>query len=77
MKKNNMEVKPTLPTLTECLEAGIRDRSYNTMRNGRVRSFSGQVEINKDGVIWVCVGHGPKGNAYVVTRQGYIEVRRK
>ena len=62
------------PSYELAIENGIRDKSYSTVRYGRVPSYAGEVEITmSDGSRWRAIGHGPTGNAHVVTRDGYIE----
>lgn len=62
------------PSYDLALEAGVRDKSYDTVRNGLVSSYSGEAIVTMaDGRKWRCVGHGPRGDASHISRQGYIE----
>ena len=62
------------PSYSLALEAGIEDRSYSTVRYGRISRYSGEAEITMDdGSRWKAIGHGPRGTAEFVSREGYIE----
>ena len=62
------------PSAALAIAAGVRDTSYGTVRYGTITSYSGEGIVKMaDGRRWKCVGHGPSGNAEVVTRRGYIE----
>lgn len=50
----------------------IRDKSYTTVRHGRVRSYSGYEVIGEPGARVLRIGHPPRGTAEIVTRQGGI-----
>lgn len=68
------DLKAKEPSYALALEAGIEDRSYNTVRYGRVARFAGEAEIVMDnGAKWLAKGHGPRGTAEHVSREGYIE----
>lgn len=63
------------PSYALALEAGVRDVGYDTVRHGWVPSFSGEAVVTMaDGRRWRCVGHGPRGTAEAVYRNGYIEM---
>ena len=67
------DLRKAQPTYELALAAGIRDRSYQTVRNGEVASYSGEAIITMDdGRRWRATGHGPSGDAYTVTHQGGI-----
>lgn len=55
------------------LEHGIEDRSYDTVRWGTVSEYSGEAEIVIKGQRYKAIGHGPKGTAEYVSKDGYIE----
>lgn len=62
------------PTLALALAAGVRDNSYETHRWGRVADYSGEgIVTMADGRRWRCIGHGPTGNAELISRRGYVE----
>lgn len=62
------------PSYDLALLNGVRDKSYPTVANGYVSKYSGEALITMaDGRKWRAVGHGPAGDAYTVTRQGFIE----
>jgi len=50
----------------------IRDNSYETVRYGRVRSYSGYEVIGEPGARVLRVGCPPRGTAEIVTRPGEI-----
>lgn len=62
------------PSYRLALSAGIKDRSYQTVRYGRVESYSGEAFIVlEDGSRWIAIGHGPTGGPDYVSKEGYIE----
>jgi hypothetical protein len=62
------------PTYELALEAGIEDCGYETVRNGFVAEYRGSAEIvMADGGRWKAIGHGPRGTAEYVSKQGWIE----
>tara|TARA_R110001592_G_scaffold255416_2_gene519022 strand:+ start:2747 stop:3037 length:291 start_codon:yes stop_codon:yes gene_type:complete len=62
------------PSNNLCIENGIVDCSYDTQSNGFIPSFQGETIVTMaDGSKWKCKGHGPKGSAYDVSQDGYIE----
>ncbi len=68
------DTEKSQPSYRLALENGIEDRSYDTVANGRISSFSGEAIIClKNGTKWKAVGHRPTGDAYYVAREGYIE----
>ena len=68
------DMKAKQPSYALAIEAGVRDRSYNTVANGYVNSYSGEAIVRMDdGKRWRCVGHRPKGSAFCVTKRGFIE----
>lgn len=50
----------------------IRDNSYETVRYGRVRSYSGYEVLGEPGARVLRVGYPPRGTAEIVTRHGEI-----
>jgi len=50
----------------------IQDKSYTTVRYGRVRSYSGYEVIGEPGARVLRVGYPPRGTAEIVTRHGEI-----
>ena len=68
------DLKKEQPSYALALQNGIKDHSYNTTANGLVEAYSGSAIIEmENGQKWKAIGHGPKGNAYYVDREGYIE----
>ena len=62
------------PSTALALEHGIVDKSYNTIREGRVSRYEGEAIITmEDGRRWKAIGHGPRGCAEYVSRHGFIE----
>lgn len=62
------------PSKELALLNGVVDRSYNTVSNGWVPSYSGTAIIEmEDGSRWRAIGHPPKGNAYIINKRGWIE----
>ena len=55
----------------------IRDNSYETVRYGRVRSYSGYEVIGEPGARVLRVGCPPLGTAEIVVRQGEIAEYRE
>lgn len=64
------------PTYAEAISAGIQDKSYRTARHGLVNNYRGRAVVTVNGVSWICTGHGPRGDAFRVTQQGYIHFER-
>ena len=50
----------------------IRDKSYTTVRYGRIRSYAGYEVIGEPGARVLRVGCLPRGTAEIVTRHGEI-----
>lgn len=68
------DLKKEEPSYTLALENGIKDISYNTTANGYVSSYKGTATITmENGSTWKAIGHRPKGDAWSIYRQGYIE----
>ena len=68
------DLRKQQPSYELALEAGVEDRSYNTVREGLVNSYRGEAVVTMaDGQRWRCVGHGPRGDASHISRDGYIE----
>lgn len=68
------DLRKEQPSYELALEAGVQDRGYDTVACGHVSSFRGEAIVTlEDGSRWRCVGHGPKGGASYVSKQGYIE----
>lgn len=68
------DLRKEQPSYELALEAGVKDKSYLTVREGLVNSYSGEAFVTMaDGRRWWCVGHGPRGDASHISRQGYIE----
>lgn len=73
-KKLAKELKKEQPSYNLALQNGVKDHSYNTTANGMIESYSGSaIIVMSNGQKWEAIGHGPKGNAYYVDREGYIE----
>tara|TARA_Y100001938_G_C8023974_1_gene396922 strand:- start:91 stop:363 length:273 start_codon:yes stop_codon:yes gene_type:complete len=53
---------------------GLEDRSYNTVSNGRVTSYAGQITVWHQGLPYLCEGYGPRGDAFSLDRDGGIKV---
>lgn len=74
MLKMAKDLRSKQPTVAIALAHGVKDRSYNTVRWGRVASYDGRVAVAlEDGSVWSCVGHGPDGDAECIYRHGYVE----
>ena len=67
------QIKSDQPTIEMALSAGIVDRSYDTVRNGWVRSYDGEAVIETENAKWHCKGTQPRGNASSIWQQGDIE----
>ena len=68
------DLEEELPSYELALETGIEDNGYNTTANGYVSSYSGEVVITMaDGRKFKAIGHRPRGDAWSIYRQGYIE----
>ena len=68
------DLRKAEPSYELALENGVEDRSYPTVANGYVSSFRGEAVVTMaDGQRWRCVGHGPRGDASHISRDGYIE----
>ena len=55
------------------LKAGVRDKSYSTVRYGTISDYSGEAEVTVGGRKYKVVGHGPRGTAEYVSKEGFIE----
>lgn len=65
------------PGYALALQAGVRDKSYSTVRHGRVDDYEGTAIITMaNGDRWEATGYGPRGNAHVVTKDGGITFRK-
>ncbi len=68
------DLRKSEPSYDLAMTAGILDKGYKTVRWGHVASYSGEAEIvMEDGRRWKAIGHGSRGDAEYVSRQGYIE----
>lgn len=68
------DLRKAEPSYALALRAGIRDLGYSTVANGYVSKFAGEAVIELDnGTKWKAIGHGPKGDAYSISRHGFIE----
>ena len=68
------DLRKEQPSYELALEAGVKDTGYPTVANGYVNRFSGEAVVTMaDGRKWRCVGHGPRGDAIHISRDGYIE----
>jgi hypothetical protein len=68
------DLRKAEPSDELALENGITNCGYSTVRWGWVSSFRGEAIVEMtDGRRWKCVGHGPRGDAEFVSRQGWIE----
>lgn len=68
------DLRAAEPTLDLALAAGVRDKSYSTVRYGRVASYAGEAEVTMaDGRRFRAIGHGPRGDAETLDRGGYVE----
>ena len=61
------------PSLEDAIAKGIKDRSYDTHREGWVHRYEGEVRMHHRGVNWLVKGYGPHGGAAYVSQQGYVE----
>jgi hypothetical protein len=61
------------PTVDHAIAVGIQDKTYKTQRYGTVHAYSGTVMIRTNSyTVWKAEGVGSKGNAAVVTEDGFI-----
>ena len=68
------DLRKQQPSYELALEAGVEDRSYNTVRYGLVGSYRGEAVVTMaDGQRWRCVGRGPRGDASHISSDGFIE----
>lgn len=68
------DLRKEQPSYELAIEAGVKDKGYNTVRCGWVSSYSGEAVIEMaNGKKWKAVGHGPRGDASWVSKDGYIE----
>ena len=68
------DLRKQQPSYELALEAGVEDRSYNTVREGLVNSYRGEAVVTMaDGQRWRCVGRGPRGDASHISSDGFIE----
>ena len=69
------DLRKAEPSYYLALAHGVQDRGYDTVANGWVNKYSGEATVvMADGKKWLCRGHAPKGDAYTIYRQGYIEM---
>ena len=62
------DLRQRQPSYKLAIRAGVRDRSYQTVANGYVRSYAGEAVVTlEDGSQWRCVGHPPAGDAYSIS----------
>ena len=59
------------------VEAGIVDKSYPTVRWGRVGKFDGNCVAEIDGNLFIVTGHSPEGDAQWIARDGYISFEER
>ena len=68
------DLRKSQPSYELALESGVKDKSYPTVANGYVSSYSGEAVVTmEDGSKWRCVGRGPKGCPAHISKQGFIE----
>ena len=68
------DLRAEQPSYELAIEAGGKDNGYDTVRCGWVNSYRGEAVIEmSNGKKWRCVGHGPRGDASWVSKDGYIE----
>lgn len=68
------DLRKEQPSYELALLHGVSDRGYPTVANGYVSKYSGEAIIKMDnGKRWKAIGHGPRGDAYSIFKQGYIE----
>lgn len=68
------DVVKSQPSYGMALDAGVRNEGYMTVRHGWVPSYSGEAVVTmEDGSRWKCIGHGPRGSAEWVSKNGFIE----
>lgn len=72
------DLRAEAPSYELAIQAGVKDKSYSTVRYGRVASYAGTAVVKMaNGDQWVCTGHGPTGDAATVSREGYISFRKQ
>lgn len=68
------DLRKEQPTYDLAIEAGVKDKSYRTVRYGIVLSFGGEAIVEmENGKKWKCIGRGPKGDASHLSHDGFIE----
>lgn len=68
------DLRAAQPSVALALEAGVKDTSYQTPRDGYITSYYGNGIVTlEDGSQWKAIGHGPTGTAYSVYRHGFVE----
>lgn len=68
------DLRKAEPTYELALENGVKDKTYSTVRYGRIPSYGGEALITmSDGRRWKAVGHEPRGSAEHVSKNGWIE----
>lgn len=53
-------------------EGLIEDNSYDTISSGWIHSYSGTANVRG----YQLIGHRPEGDAWYVSRDGYVEVSK-
>ena len=68
------DLRANEPSVALALRAGVKDKSYDTVANGWVLRYEGEAVVKlANGREYRCVGHGPRGDAHSIYRQGFIE----
>ena len=57
------------------LQNGVEDNSYHTVCYGGVPSYCGSGKITFRGKTFIVTGFASRGNALILTRDGYIEFK--
>lgn len=71
------DLSSQMPSYELALENGVVDRGYNTTANGYVNNYTGKAIIRMDdGSLWMAVGRRARGDAAVISRNGFIEFLR-
>ena len=68
------DLAANMPSTRLAIEAGIEDRSYNTVGNGRVNRYRGEaiITLSSDRK-FRAIGMGPIGDPWSIFRNGYIK----
>lgn len=76
-KKLAEDLRKEEPSNALCMENGMENRGYQTVRNGWVNRYEGTVIVEMDnGTKWECTGVKAKGDGWDIYRDSYISKRK-